>query len=334
MKKTGSAAATQVVLLVDVETGEWNAPGRFLPDAHSVERRVLTALKAQHRCVTVLPYENVRRTGAHLARLQPDVVFNLTEWIDGDRRKDAVIARQLDRLGYCYTGAGPRGLTIARDKVRAKALVARLGIAVPRHVILRKPREPLGGRVAFPVIAKPQFGDGSDGIDTRAIIRSPGQFQLRVRGAFARGQAPLLCEEYIEGRDLFVGLLGNRPEVMEPLELVVGRGGPGAPAIATQRVKNDAAYRRRWRIGYQVARLAPALRRELIEGSRRIFHALHLRDYARIDYRLAADGTLYFLEANPNPDLGPHTFGRNRCFAGVRYADLVRTIVESARRRH
>jgi D-alanine-D-alanine ligase len=139
-----------------------------------------------------------------------------------------------------------------------------------------------------------------------------------------------MCEQFVEGRDLFVALLGNEPRVMPPLELVIGRRGQGAPLFATGRIKNDSGYRSRWRVRYRIAKLPREVDARLVDASRRIFRALKLRDYARIDYRLTPDNELVFLEANPNPDLTRHTFGRDRCFAGVAYAELISSIVEAA----
>jgi D-alanine-D-alanine ligase len=117
---------------------------------------------------------------------------------------------------------------------------------------------------------------------------------------------------------------------MPPLELVVGRKAPGSPRFATYRVKNDGAYRTRWRVRYREPRLDPEVLAAIEMASRQVFHALKLRDYARIDYRLTPDNALYFLEANPNPDLTRHTFGRDRCFAGVSYPELIASIVDAA----
>jgi D-alanine-D-alanine ligase len=121
--------------------------------------------------------------------------------------------------------------------------------------------------------------------------------------------------------------------VTPPLELVGKRSGAGAPRFATFNVKNDAGYRRRWGVRYRVAQLEDGVRCRVEDTSRRIFRVLKLRDYARIDYRLTPDNRLVFLEANPNPDLTRHTFGRDVCFAGVPYPELIASIVDAARAR-
>ncbi|MEQ1774205.1 MAG: hypothetical protein ABL891_10535 [Burkholderiales bacterium] len=321
-----------VVLLVDAETGERTRSGVFIVDAGSVESQVLRVLRRQHRCVVVVPYDaNATATISELRAFNPRLVFNLTEWIDGDRSRDHVITKLLEALRLRYTGSNADGLKRSRDKVRAKKIAAALGVAVPRHYVIRADAQ--SSRLTFPLFVKLRDGDGSDAIGTAALVRNAAQLRERLRVTAAINSGPALCEEYVEGRDIFVALLGNKPNVSHPLELVIGRQGRGAPQFATGRVKHDKDYQRRWQVHYQKARLPAAVLSEISESSRRIFHALKLRDYARIDYRLTADNRLVFIEANPNPDLGRHTFGRERCFAGVRYPDLIRRIVSAARSR-
>lgn len=327
----GSSTRCDVALLVDEEIGEPDDQQRFVVEPHSMEACVAQALERHGLRVCVVAFDRtITPTVERLRALAPRLVFNLTEWIAGDRRLDAAIASVLDMMGLRYTGTGPEGMHLARDKALAKQIVAGLGVAVPAHVLVNG-SVPDTAALPFPVIVKPQFGDGSDGIARSALVSSASGLQARVTTIRRHSDAALLCEEFVKGRDLFVGVLGNeRPAVMPPLELVVGRAGRGAPRFATWSVKNDAAYRRAWDVRYRRARLSRAALDEIAQASRRIFAALKLRDYARIDYRLSDDGRLVFLEANPNPDLTPHTFGRDVCFAGVAYPDLIAGIVEAA----
>lgn len=256
--------------------------------------------------------------------MRPRIVFNLTEWVDGDRRRDAAIAELLDSLGLRYTGPGPEGLRLARDKALAKRIVARQGVPVPREG---------NGGAGYPLIVKPRFGDASEGISQRSVVRGPPALRARMEALRRRLGQPVLCEEFIAGTDLYVGLLGNGPRVLPPVELVVRSRHRAAPQLATCRLKNDPRYRAKWKVHYRRAQLDASTLRALSEASRRAFHALKLRDYARLDFRLAEDGRFYFIEANPNPDLDPHALNRNGCFAGVPYRRLLPAIVESARRR-
>lgn len=322
MKKKNPSRC-DVVLLVDEETGEYGRGGRFIPEDDDVEEKVLRALRRSYRRVEVVPYTRDREaTASWLRRLEPRVVFNLTEWLGGDRRQDAAIARFLDDLGVCYTGTGPEGLRRARDKAYAKRLAARIGIPVPGRA-----------RKAGDAIVKPRYGDASEGISNRSVVRGMAAVRARAQALRNRLRQPVLCEEFIDGTDLYVGLIGNEPQVLPPVELVTRSRDRAAPRLATYRVKNDPRYRARWKMHYRLARLDAQAMRRLADASRRVFHALQLRDYARLDFRMAPDGRFYFIEANPNPDLDPHALNRNGCFAGVPYERVLRTIVESARRR-
>lgn len=314
-----------MVLLVDEETGEYGRGGRFIPEDDDVEEKVLRGLRRSYRRVEVVPFSRKADvTVQWLRRLKPRIVFNLTEWVDGDRRQDAAIAERLDALKLRYTGPGPQGLRFARDKLLAKRIVAKLGVPVPRGG---------EGGLRYPLIVKPRFGDASEGISQRSVVRSLPALRVRMGALRRRLGQPVLKEEFIPGRDLYVGLLGNEPRMLPPVELVVRSRRRDAPQLATYRLKNDPRYRARWQAHYRRARLGASVLRELADASRRIFRALKLRDYARLDFRLAVDGRFYFIEANPNPDLDPHALNRSGCFAGVPYDRLLRTIVESARKR-
>ena len=324
-------ARCDIVLLVDAEAVDLRKSGLYVPDRSSVEAYLLAELRSQGLQVTALPFvAGVEATIARLRALKPRLVFNLTECVDGDRSQDAAIAGLLDLLKIPYTGSGPGGLRLARDKALSKHIAADLGVAVPRYFVI-PPKGPIRNpRVPYPLIVKPQFGDGSDEVRVNSLVKNERELVQRVRVLRRRVDAPLICEEFIEGRDLYVALLGNKPDVMPAVELVIGRRGQGAPTFASYKLKNDGAYRNRWRVRWRVAKLSLNLRRDVENASRAIFHALEQRDYGRIDYRLTPDGRLVFLEANANPDLHPHAMGNNQCFAGVVWGDALRRIVNEA----
>ena len=320
-------------MLVDEETGEHRRSGRFVLDANDVEEKILRALRKRYRRVEVVPFlPSVVETVERLRELDPRIVFNLTEWVGGDRKLDAAVAGVLDMMKIRYTGTGPDGLRLARDKALSKSIVGSLDVLVPGGFVL------YGNRfetrtLRFPLVLKPQFGDGSDEITGRSLVRSARALRARARVVQSRARGPAVCEDFIPGRDIYVGLLGNEPRVMPPVELVVRSRDRYAPQLATYRLKTDPRYRRKWGVHYRRARLDRRSMRTLVAASRRIFHALKLRDYARLDFRLTQDGRLYFIEANPNPDLDPHALNRSGCFSGVPYGRLLETIVESARHR-
>jgi D-alanine-D-alanine ligase len=324
----------EVAMLVDQETGSLKRNGRFVFDRHSVEAYVQQCLSKQCRRVEIVPFSpDIAETVQQLRRLRPGIVFNLTEWVDSDRTLDHAIAGLLEIMKIRYTGTGPVGLQLARDKALSKQIVAGLGVEVPRHFVLDRGDRVRNPGLPYPLIVKLQHGDGSDEIRKNSVVTTECQLRRKVAALRSRLDEPLVCEEFIEGRDLYVALLGNEPQVMHPVELVIGKKGKAAPRLATYQLKNDGSYRTKWRIRWREARLDRAMMRRVNDASRRIFHALKLRDYARFDFRLTPDNRLVFVEANPNPDLAPHAMGMNRCFVGVSYPALIRRIVDAARSR-
>ena len=322
-------------MLVDAETGERNKSGRFVPDRGSMESYVFDSLRARYRHVAVVPFgPDIMATIAQLKTLRPRIVFNLTEWVDSDRKLDYAIAGLLEMMKFRYTGTGAVGMQLCRDKALSKRIVAAAGVDVPYGFTLERGDRIENPGLSFPLIVKPQFGDGSDEIGKASLVRTPRELRKRVRAIRSRLDEPVVCEEFIPGRDLYVGMVGNEPRVLAPTEMVVESRKASAPKFATYRLKNDGRYRTKWRVRYRRARLPRRIMRRISEFSKKAFRALKLRDYARLDFRLTNDGRLVFIEANPNSDLTPHTLGRNLCFVGIEYRHLIPRIVETARKRY
>lgn len=297
-------------------------------DAGSVEAQVLRELRRMDVLVRVLPFNEHAVNTLKVNR--PQVVFNLTEWIDGDRTRDHEIVRALQRAGLRYTGADARCLQLCRDKPAVNRKLQRAGIDVPQSFVIKTGTRVRTSTLGYPLFVKPAQGDGSDHIGRKALVRNAGELRERVRVLRAKGVGDILCEEYIDGRDVFVGLLGKPLRALRPLALVIGKRAKHAPRFATAALKHNPAYGRHWQLRYREMEAPAGVLRQIANSSTKIARVLSLRNYARLDFRLTADHRLVFIEANPNPDLGRHTFGRERCFAGVAYADLIRYIVIAA----
>jgi len=322
-------------MLVDEENGERNKSGRFVLDRSSMEEHVFNSLRARYSRVAVVPFgPDIIATLTELRKLKPRIVFNLTEWVASDRKLDHAIAGLLEMMKFRYTGSGPVGMQLCRDKALSKHVVATAGVDVPRCFTLERGDRIENPELPFPLLVKPQFGDGSDEIGKASLVRTLRELRRRVRAMRSRLDEPVVCEEFIPGRDIYVGIIGNEPRVLAPTEMVIGSRKASAPKFATYRLKNDGKYRTKWRVRYRLAMLPPRVVRKITEFSKKAFRALKLRDYARLDYRLTGDGRLMFIEANPNPDLTPHTLGRNLCFVGIDYRHLIPRIVETARKRY
>lgn len=266
-----------------------------------------------------------------VAEGKPDVVFNLLEEFHGVVEFDHHVVSYLELLQTRYTGCNPRGLVLARDKALAKKLCIYHRIRVPAFAVFargRRVRRPR--RLAFPLIVKSVSQEASVGIAQASIVDSDEKLAERVAFVHETIQTDAIAEQFIEGRELYVGLLGNRRlQVLPTWELVFENLPPGSAAIATARAKHDPDYQRKRGISQKPADdLPPQLQARIAQTSRRVCRILELDGYARIDYRLGADGEVYFLEANPNPEIArSEEFAAAAEAAGLPYPKLLQRIV-------
>ena len=273
------------------------------------------------------------RTLKALAGADVDVIFNLTESYAGDDTKDIHLAAYLELLGIPFTGSGPSGLLLAQDKSVAKRLFAFHGIRTPHFASVYEGRLQWSDQIDFPVIVKPKREDGSIGIEFNAVVGSIKELMERIDALHADLDSPVLIEEYIEGRELYAGVLGNDPPEALPLvELDLSELPAGTPRIAGVEVKwerGTAAYRKT-RLRFPTD-LGEDLVAEIQNTAVRACRALEVRDYARVDMRLAPDGKVYVLEVNPNPWLhSTAEFAMAAKQAGRDYAGLISEIAAMA----
>ncbi|HJL28852.1 MAG TPA: ATP-grasp domain-containing protein, partial [Polyangiaceae bacterium LLY-WYZ-15_(1-7)] len=237
---------------------------------------------------------------------EPDVVFNLLEEFHGEVLYDAYVASYLELKRVAYTGCNPRGLILARDKALSKKVLAYHRIPVPRFAVFprgRKVRRPKS--LAFPVIVKSLVAEGSEGIAQASVVTSDEALAERVAFVHRTVGTDAVAEQFIDGRELYVAVLGNhRLRVLPTWELFLDGLPADAPRIATRKVKWDVGYQKKHGIDIGPARPLPEeVERKLPKLARRICRALNVDGYVRIDFRLTPEGKLYFLEANPNPDV-------------------------------
>lgn len=328
-----------IPVLIDLETVPADDP-KFegLSDAvrESMEYHVIASLKELGYEAPPVPFgSDPLETMRHLGGLKPDLVFNLTEHFRGDRRHDAHIAGLLDLMGLPYTGSGPSTLILCRDKGLCKRVLGHRRIRVPDFFTVPAGSKLPRRRPRYPLIVKPAFEDGSDGISLASVVHKEEDLLVRVAMIHERMKQPAVCEEYIEGRELYVGIIGNdRLTALPAREVRFGRTEEGGPSIATSRVKCDEAYRQKWQIEYEHADLTEDLQRKVSASARKIYRYLQIRDYARIDLRLTPGGDLVFLEANPNPNIcAGDDMAEAALRAGIRHTELIDRIVHIALRR-
>ncbi|MHC4540331.1 MAG: D-alanine--D-alanine ligase family protein [Planctomycetota bacterium] len=278
-----------------------------IPAVPTTEHHVIGALRELGHNVSIQPVEeDVGKIVAALTRGKPDLVFNLTEQFAGDRRFDKNIAALLEILDIPFTGSGAMGLMLCRDKRLCKQLLGLHRIRVPGFVSLplsRPVRVPK--TVHYPLVVKPAFEDSSEGISNASLASNEDALQERVRFVHDGWQQAAIAEEYIEGRELYVG------------------------------VKFNAEYRKKWNITFGFAELEPATLKAVERICKRVYRVLQIRDYGRIDLRLTADSKLVVLEANPNPDIA---YGEEVAEAaergGISYEQLIARILHLALHRY
>lgn len=263
---------------------------------------------------------------------KPDIVFNLLEEFLGRQDFDYHVVSFLELMQVPYTGCHPRGLMLARDKALSKKLLAYHHLRVPKFTVYPRGRRVVRPRgLEFPLIVKSLVHEASLGISQASIVDSDEKLRERVAFVHQRNQSDAIVEQYVDGREFYVGIIGNRRyEVLPVWELLFENMPPGAVPIATAHVKHNPDYQRRRGIYQQQAEdLTPALRGHIINTTKRIARILDLDGYNRIDYRMSADGKLYFLEANPNPEIASsEEFASAAEEAGMKYEDLIQRIVD------
>jgi D-alanine-D-alanine ligase len=276
--------------------------------------------------------EEIKPVRDAIEDFKPHVVYTLLEEFHYTSGYDQHIASFLELMKVPYTGCNPRGLILARGKDLSKTLAHHRRIAVPAFAVFpmrRKVKRP--PRLALPLIVKSLSEDGSYGISQASIVDTEEELAERVAFVHDRLGTAAIAEQYIEGRELYVGVLGNnRLRVLPVWELKFGNlGGQGARQIATEKAKHDPAYQERVGVEDGPARdLPPEVLVRIQRTAKRIYRTLGLDGYARIDFRLAADGTPYFIEANPNPEIAKsQEFATAARHVGLGYPELLHRIL-------
>lgn len=266
---------------------------------------------------------------------RPHVVFNLLEQFAGHPRYVPHVIGWLELIGQAYTGCNPIGMAFSNDKARQRKILRHHRVPVPDFMIVRRGRTARRpARLAYPLIVKSLIEHGSVGIAHASIVDDDEKLVDRVRFIHESLGTDAIAEEYVEGRELYLGMIGNeRLDAFPAWELRLTRLREGAPHIATQRIKWDVDYQKR--IGLEVgeAQLEPALRSRIERLARRAYRGLEQSGYARFDFRLAADDRLVLIESNPNPDLAYDAeFAHSAEAAGLSYGALLQRIVSLGER--
>lgn len=270
-------------------------------------RSIAAALETHgHEVVVFSADDDPRRLCTFLAKEEPEVIFNCCESIMGQSHLEMNVAAMYELFGIEYTGSPSLTLGLALDKALTKAVFTSRGIPTPKHQVFREPA-PVDSNLKFPLIVKPVHEDASIGIDANAIVQNEDELIARVRFILQEFEQPALAEEYIDGRELNVAVLGTSDGQMQTLpvsEITFDKMPAGSPRIVSYEAKwieESPMYQTTVPVcpAPLSAAVAAEARRIALEAAR----AVGLRDYGRVDMRLDANDQLFVLEANPNPDI-------------------------------
>jgi D-alanine-D-alanine ligase len=261
---------------------------------------------------------------------KPQIAFNLLEDFEGRALYDQHVVSYLELIKQPYTGCNPRGLTIAHDKALTKKILSYHRILVPGFAVF-----PIGQKVVrprrlrFPLFVKSLVEEGSVGISQASVVSDDQKLAERVDFIHRQTNSHALAEQYIEGREIYVGVIGNRKlQTYTPWELMINNLPEGSLNIATGRLKWNPDYQKKVGLVTKPADLSPELQRKILLLSKRIYRHLCLSGYARLDYRVTIDGECYLLEANPNPQIAENEdFSDSAAHCGVSYPQLLHKII-------
>jgi D-alanine-D-alanine ligase len=298
------------------------------------EYHVIGALRTLGHNVSVLGAgHDIAAIANALTEHRPDIVFNLTEQFAGDRKLDKNVAGVLELFKVPFTGSGSTGLMLCRDKLLCKQLLSLHKIRVPGFVPLpvgKKAHVPKS--IHYPLVVKPTFEDSSEGISNASVVADEKALEERAAFVHGRWQQDAIAEEYIEGRELYVTIVGNKRLTVFPIrECCFESSSNSGPHLATYRVKWDQQYREKHNIRFGFAGLEPDVVESVARTCKRVFNVLQVCDYGRIDLRLTPDKKLVILEANPNPDLAlGEEVAEAAAKGGVDYNELIARILSLA----
>lgn len=300
----------------------------------TTEYYVIQTIRKLGHNVTIIPVDSLKTLAKQLKEQKSGLVFNLTEEFKGDRRKDIVITSLLENLKIPFTGAGTAGLTICRDKILSKQILSQHQIKVPDFLLFPRGKTvKIPQNIRFPMVVKPAFEDGSEGISNASVVNNVQALKKRVKFVTKKWKQAAIAEEFIKGRELYVGIIGNKKPIVLPIRECIFNKTSG-PCLATYRVKWNEKYRKKWNVRFGFAKLDKEITGKICETCKKAYKLLHLRDYGRIDLRLTPGGKVVILEVNANPDVAKgEDLAEAAKKAGIPYKKFIERIILEAKAR-
>jgi D-alanine-D-alanine ligase len=295
------------------------------------EYDVITTLKQMgHEVIPIGLRSDLSVITRALEEHKPQVTFNLLEEFDGQSLFDQHVVSYLELSHQPYTGCNPRGLTLAHDKALTKKILSYHRIPVPGFAVF-----PMGQKVVtpkrlkFPLFVKSVIEEGSVGISQASVVYDAEKLKERVEFIHRQTNTHAIAEQYIEGREIYVSIMGNRRlQTFTPWELIIENLPEGSLNIATGRLKWNPEYQQKVGLVTRPAALEREVQKKLEKLGKRTYRLLGLSGYARLDYRMSTDGHFYLLEANPNPQIALNEdFADSAAHCGIPYPQLLQKIL-------
>jgi D-alanine-D-alanine ligase len=267
---------------------------------------------------------------------KPHIAFNLLEAFHEIGTFDQNVVAYLELLRLSYTGCNPRGMLLARDKSLSKKLLQYHRIPVPEFLMIRRGRKPrISKRMTFPLIVKSLTQEASIGISQASVVEDETKLRERVQFIHESIGTDAIVEEYIDGRELYCGIIGNqRLQVLPVWEMAFDKMPEDQHRIATERVKWNTKYQEKMGIRTGKATgLPPGVAEQVQHMSKRTYQVLELSGYARIDLRVDAQGRIKVIEANPNPQIArTEDFAMSAALADLPYPTLIQRLLTTGMR--
>ncbi|HUR91111.1 MAG TPA: ATP-grasp domain-containing protein [Gemmatimonadaceae bacterium] len=294
-----------------------------------------------HEPARIVVDDQVQPVVTALSQSPPDLVFNLCESFGGRSALESNVAALLNLLDLRYTGSSPAGLIVAGDKTLTKKVLSFHGIGTPKFATMFRGNVDWAGDIDFPLIMKPPQEDASLGITGKSVVRDVKELLETMSSLQTEYQSAVLAEQFIEGREFYVGVLGNSsPQALPVIELDFTGFPPDKPRIASWAAKwGDDGDESGAEFAGTKSIFPTDLTEEQAEAMQKVaidsFNALRLRDYARVDLRVNAAGEIYVIEVNPNCYLEAQSeFARAAAESGIQYDQLIEKIIELATARY
>ena len=308
-----------------------NLPAEEVKPAARMEWDVVTTLReCGHSLLVIEVHDDLSPIRSSIYEFKPTICFNLLEAFNNIGVFDQNVVSYLELLKVPYTGCNPRGLTLSRDKGLARKLLAYHRIPIPDFHVVPIGRKPvLPKRMSYPLIVKSLTYESSIGISQASVVENEEQLVKRVKFIHETILTPAIVEQFVHGRELYVGVLGNhRLKVFPVWEMDFSKMPADKWNIATETLKRSEAYQKRHGIDTAKAALDDGVSEKIQHLAKRVYRALELTGYARIDFRLDESGKPYVLEANPNPHLAEEEdFAQSAKCAQMKYDRLLERIM-------